>query len=82
VVFLTIDNILHGQAIYGNGSKTYVLKGWGSIVVNLGILLMVFSFLAYLLYVYRRTELLFKYYYRFGVSSALLIGGGLVLDLL
>ncbi|MBO9492378.1 hypothetical protein J7384_18595 [Endozoicomonas sp. G2_1] len=73
LLFLTFENAMSGQAIWGTRDGSVVVKGFSAILVNLGILSIVLSFGSYLAYLRNRRELLHKLYNIFGVLSAVLV---------
>lgn len=73
LLFLTIDNASHGQAIYGGRLGSFSVTGPASILVNLGIVGMVGSLLAYLAYLLGRNAVLLKSYKILSVASGLII---------
>lgn len=73
LLFLTIDNASHGQAIYGGRFGSFSVTGPASILVNLGIIGIVGSLLVYLAYLFSRNAVLLKSYKFLGAASGLII---------
>jgi len=80
LLYLTFENAQRGTAIYGTrGSDAIHVTGPFSILVNLGIVGLVASFLAYILYVHTRKEVFAKVYFFAPFGSVLLVLIGFVL---
>ena len=79
--FLTYDNMMNGQAIYGvsRGNGAIEASGYPAIIINIGIVVLILSALSYFGYIFtkrRRFETLSK---SFGVLSGLLVISGAIL---
>ncbi len=79
LLFLTIDNAMSGQAVYGNRSGNSSVSGPASILINVGIICMVGSLLSFIAYLFSRSPVLLKSYKIIGAISGALIFIGLAL---
>ena len=79
LLFLTFDNAIYGQAIYGDSRGSFIVSGPASILVNIGIVGMVISLLSYIAYLFSRSPVLLKIYKLIGAASSTLIITGLAL---
>lgn len=77
LLFLTFENAALGQAIYGNRFGSFSVNGPASICINIGIVGLVFSLIAFILFLFNRSPLLLKSYKFFGAASGVLIFLGL-----
>ena len=73
LLFLTIDNATSGQVIFGNRFSSFRVTGSASILINLGILGMVGSLLAFISYLFSRNSVLLRSYKILGATSSLII---------
>jgi hypothetical protein len=77
LLFLTFDNAASGQAIYGNRLGIFSVSGPASVLVNIGIVSLVLSFVSYVAYLFSRSPLLLKSYKFIGAASGVFIFIGL-----
>jgi hypothetical protein len=77
LLFLTLDNVSSGQAVYSNQFGNFYISGPTSILVNGGIVGMVVSLLSFIGYLFSRNALLLKSYKIIGAASGLFILIGL-----
>lgn len=77
LLFLTVDNAVSGQAVYGSRFGVFRVSGPASILVNVGIFGLVCSFLSYIVFLFNRSQILLTIYKFIGVASGFVIFLGL-----
>ena len=77
LLFLTFENASSGQAVYRNRFGAFTISGPASILINIGIVGMVGSFLSFVAYLFSRSPALLKSYKVIGAASGVLIIIGL-----
>ena len=78
LAFLTIDNFTNSQVIYGTRNGSFSVNGLPSILVNVGILGLITSFVSYIFFLFKRSTVFLKSYKIIGTVSGALIGVGLL----
>jgi hypothetical protein len=81
LLFLTFENAISGQAIYGTREgDVFFVTGFPATLVNLGILGVISSFISYMCYLFKRHIYFLKAYRFLGLLSGVLITVGIVLN--
>ncbi|MCK2149613.1 hypothetical protein MYE70_11145 [Marinobacter alexandrii] len=78
LLFLTLENLLSGRAIYGDKfGNAYAVEGFAAGIVNLGILGLVCWLVVFLAYLLKRSPGLLRLHFAVGAISSLGIAVGL-----
>jgi len=79
LLFLTFENAISGQAVFGTRNGVFTVSGFPAILVNFGILGLVMSLISYIIFLFNRRVVLQKAYKYLGVLSSILVTIGFVL---
>ncbi|BBB29723.1 hypothetical protein [Neptunomonas japonica] len=81
LLFLTFENAISGQAIYGTRQgDAFFVTGFPATLINFGILGLILSLITYIGYLFKRHVYFLKAYRYLGLFSGVLISIGIVLN--
>ena len=82
LIFLTLDNLLSGRAVYGDKfGNAFEVEGLAAILVNLGMFGLIGWLVSYLAFLVNRSPKLMQFHRAVGVVSGVFIAVGLVYGL-